>query len=33
VSLNVGTLSAILAEVAAYLEMDRAVLAEGLFSR
>ena len=31
--LKIGTLSAILSDVAAYLEMDRATLAESLFSR
>lgn len=32
-ALRVGTLSAILADVAAYLEMDRQALAEELFGR
>ena len=32
-SLKVGTLAAILGEVAAYLEMDKADLAESLFGR
>ena len=32
-ALNVGTLSAILKDVATYLEMDRAELSESLFSR
>jgi predicted RNA binding protein YcfA (HicA-like mRNA interferase family) len=32
-ALKVGTLSAILADVAAYLEIDRATLIEDLFSR
>jgi hypothetical protein len=31
--LKIGTLGGILAEVASYLEMDRAILAESLFSR
>ena len=31
-SLKVGTLSAILADVASYLEIDRATLSENLFS-
>ena len=32
-ALNVGTLNAILTDVAVYLEMDRAGLAEALFGR
>jgi hypothetical protein len=32
-ALKIGTLSGILADVATYLEMDRAALAENLFER